>query len=135
MTCHSQIWTNASILKPVRESYAQNRPIRWRVVHNVPDYVYFNHSIHVAKGVGCSTCHGQVDRMPLTTKVMPFYMQQCLECHKNPAKYVRPQENIFDMQWHPPEDPAEARRTGVELVRLYHIPPPHVLTDCYICHR
>ena len=135
MTCHSQIWTNAAILEPVRQSYNEDRPIRWRVVYNIPDYVYFNHSIHVAKGVGCSTCHGSVDRMPLTTKVMPFYMKECLECHNNPAKYLRPESEIFNMSWHPAERKEDASWLGQQLVRHYHIRAPHQLTDCYACHR
>jgi hypothetical protein len=135
MTCHSQIWTNAAILEPVRQSYNQNRPLEWQKVYVLPDYVYFNHSIHVAKGVGCSTCHGAVDRMPLTTKVMPFYMKECLECHNNPGKYLRPASEIYNMSWHPPMDSLMAQRLGRLLVNQNKIPSNHRMTDCYVCHR
>src|SRR3954462_9919179 len=90
MTCHSQVWTDAPILQPVRESWNVNRPIRWNRVHNLPDFVYFNHSIHVAKGVGCSTCHGPVDKMPLMFQANSLQMEWCLNCHRAPEKFLRP---------------------------------------------
>jgi cytochrome c7-like protein/class III cytochrome C family protein len=131
MTCHSQIWTNASMLAPVRESLATKVPIHWQRVHNLPDYVYFDHSIHVAKGVGCSTCHGRVDRMPLMRQAAPLTMGWCLDCHRNPASAVRPHDKVFDMNWTPPEDQiAQGRRLMTE----YHIDAAH-LTDCSKCHR
>src|SRR5512142_3245924 len=92
MGCHSQIWTNAAMLEPVRASFRSGESIAWTRVHDLPDFVYFNHSIHVAKGIGCSTCHGRVDLMPLTYKVNTLYMQWCIECHRNPEKYVRPRD-------------------------------------------
>src|SRR5579862_6446450 len=90
MSCHSQIWTNAEMLEPVRSSYRTGKSLEWVRVHDLPDFVYFNHSIHVNKGIGCSTCHGRVDTMPLMWKVNTLYMQWCVECHRDPAKHVRP---------------------------------------------
>jgi hypothetical protein len=131
MTCHSQLWTNAPMLAPVRESLATNKPIHWQRVHVLPDYVYFDHSIHIAKGVGCSTCHGAVDRMPLMRQTAPLTMGWCLECHRHPETAIRPRDKIFDMKWTPPNDQiAEGRR----LMSEYHVDPAH-LTDCSKCHR
>jgi hypothetical protein len=131
MTCHSQLWTNAGMLAPVRESLALNKPIHWKRVHVLPDYVYFEHSIHIAKGVGCSTCHGAVDRMPLMRQAAPLTMGWCLDCHRHPEAAIRPLDKIFDMKWTPPKDQfAEGRR----LMSDYHIDTAH-LTDCSKCHR
>ena len=131
MTCHSQIWTNASMLAPVRASFAKNQPIHWRRVHVLPDYVYFDHSIHVAKGVGCSTSHGTVDRMTLIQKAAPLTMGWCMTCHRNPERYIRPRSAVFDMAWTAPKDQIEQ---GRRLMREYHIDTNH-LTDCSKCHR
>lgn len=131
MTCHSQIWTNAEMLAPVRTSLASNRPLRWRRVHNLPDYVYFDHGVHVANGVGCSTCHGAVDRMPLMRQAAPLTMGWCLECHRDPAPNLRPREAVFDMQWTPPKNQGEE---GKRLLAQYHIDTRY-LTDCPVCHR
>src|SRR3954447_3790769 len=92
MNCHSQLWTQSAELEPVRESFRTGQSIQWTRVHDLPDFVYFNHSAHVNKGIGCSTCHGRVDRMPLMYKVNTLYMQWCLECHRNPAQYIRPKD-------------------------------------------
>ena len=89
MGCHSQIWANAELLEPVRASFRTGKSLEWTRIHDLPDFVYFNHSIHVNKGIGCSSCHGRVDQMPLTYKVNTLYMQWCIECHRNPAQYVR----------------------------------------------
>src|SRR6267378_6676280 len=99
MNCHSQIWVNSPMLEPVRSSYRSGKSISWERVHNLADFVYFDHSIHVAKGVGCVTCHGRVDRMPLTTQVASLYMEWCLECHRYPERFVRPRDKVFDMEW------------------------------------
>ncbi|MGO4572640.1 cytochrome c3 family protein [Microvirga sp. 2TAF3] len=131
MTCHSQIWTNAGMLAPVRASLADDRPLRWRRVHNLPDYVYFDHAIHVAKGVGCSTCHGRVDQMPLMRQAVPLTMGWCLDCHRDPAPNLRPREEVFDMAWAPPKNLDEQ---GKRLMGEYHIRTQH-LTDCSTCHR
>ncbi|MBV9784505.1 MAG: cytochrome C [Acidisphaera sp.] len=130
MTCHSQIWTNAELLAPVRESLAQGRPIAWNVVNDIPQYVYFNHSIHIAKGVGCASCHGSVDRMALTYKASSFTMQFCLNCHRDPGPNLRPKEAIYDTEWHRTADtPSPAA-----LMQQYGV-PNRDLTDCSICHR
>ena len=132
MNCHSQIWTNAPILEPVRTSFRDNRPLRWTRVNDLPDFVYFNHSIHVKKGVGCATCHGPVDRMPLMYQEATLMMSWCLDCHRNPAKYVRPREQVFNMAWQPPaDDPG----LGERLVREYKIASVQQLTSCSTCHR
>lgn len=90
MTCHSQIGTNAAIVAPVRESLADGKPTEWHRVSNLPDYVYFNHSIHIAKGVGCESCYGEMDRMALTYKAKTLIMQFCLNCHRDPGPHLRP---------------------------------------------
>jgi hypothetical protein len=131
MTCHSQLWTNAAMLAPVRESLAANKPIHWQRVHVLPDYVYFEHSIHIAKGVGCSTCHGAVDKMPLMRQAAPLTMGWCLDCHRHPEAEIRPRDKIFDMKWTPPKDQIAA---GRRLMSEYHIDTAH-LTDCSKCHR
>ena len=132
MNCHSQIFANSPYLEPVRESWRTDRPIKWTRVNDLPDFVYFNHSIHVKKGVGCATCHGRVDQMPLMYQAQSLQMEWCLECHRDPARFVRPQEKVFDMEWQPPSDQMEK---GRELVELYKIREPNVLTSCNTCHR
>jgi hypothetical protein len=132
MTCHSQIWTNAAMLAPVRNSLARDEALRWVRVNRLPDYVYFNHSIHIAKGVGCSTCHGAVDRMQLTARANAFEMQWCLQCHRAPQKFLRPPEEIWNTEWKPSADQDHA---GAALVRKYHIGSPARLSDCSTCHR
>jgi len=131
MTCHSQLWTNAAMLAPVRRSLAESTPLRWARVHNLPAYVYFDHAIHIAKGVGCSTCHGLVDRMPLMHKTAPLTMRWCLDCHRAPERHLRPPEKIYAPDWQPPADQAEQ---GRRLKAYYHIAGKH-LTDCSVCHR
>jgi hypothetical protein len=129
INCHSQIWINSSTLEPVRESYRTNESIKWTKVHDLPDFVYFNHSIHVKKGVGCETCHGRVDRMPLMYQNASLEMRWCLECHRNPEKFVRPREFITKMGY----EPAEPQETlGPKLVREYNI---QKLETCWTCHR
>ncbi|HEV2214139.1 MAG TPA: cytochrome c3 family protein [Terracidiphilus sp.] len=104
MNCHAQIWTNAAILQPVRTSWATGESIPWIKVHDLPDYVYFNHSIHVNKGIGCATCHGRVDEMPLTYAQNTLQMEWCLDCHRNPAKNLRPTAQIYNMAWTKPSE-------------------------------
>jgi len=132
MTCHSQIWNQSEMLAPVRESYRTGQPIQWNRVNDVPDYVYFNHSIHIAKGVGCETCHGRVDQMPLTWKAHTLYMQWCVNCHRHPEDYIRPKDQVFTMDYQPPIDQVTL---GKQLVKEYNILPGSRLDDCYICHR
>ena len=129
MNCHSQMWAASPTLEPVRESYLTGRSIAWTRVHDLPGFVYFNHSIHVHKGIGCSTCHGRVDRMPLTWQAESLRMQWCLDCHRNPERYVRPVDKIFAMDYQPP---ADQLALGKRLVREYDI---HSLTSCSTCHR
>lgn len=130
MTCHSQLWTGAPLLEPVRESWASNQHLSWNRVNQLPDFVFFNHSIHVSKGIGCATCHGPVDQMPLSWKENTLYMKWCLECHRDPAKFIRPKNEVFNMSWEATNQTA----SGPELVADYHV---HViqLTDCSMCHR
>lgn len=130
MTCHSEIWTHAALLAPVRESLANQTPIIWRRVTDLPDYVYFNHSIHLAKGVGCQSCHGPVESMPLTYKAKTLTMEFCLNCHRNPAPNLRPKSALYDTEWRrSPNTP-----TAATLMALYHV-PDRDLTDCSLCHR
>jgi hypothetical protein len=132
MNCHSQIWTNAPTLEPVRASLRDNKPISWTRVHDLPDFVYFNHSIHVKKGVGCATCHGRVDEMPLMYQKATLQMSWCVDCHRNPAKYVRPREQVYNMAW---ERPSDDPGLGERLVKEYKIAGAAQLTNCSTCHR
>ena len=129
MNCHRQIWTNADLLEPVRESYRSGTPIVWNRVNDLPDYVYFNHAIHVAKGVGCAECHGQVDEMPLMRQTASLQMEWCLDCHRDPGKRLRPRAEVFNMKWRPPADAAAMQ---ARLVREYDVKS---LTSCSVCHR
>jgi formate-dependent nitrite reductase cytochrome c552 subunit len=131
MNCHSQIWTNSPMLEPVRESYRTGQPLRWTRVHNLAEFAYFNHSIHVNKGVGCATCHGPVDQMPLIAQQESLLMEWCLDCHRNPERYLRPREEVFNMSWTAPRNQSEL---GLELVRKYNVRTEQ-LTDCSVCHR
>jgi hypothetical protein len=133
MTCHSQIWTNAPLLEPVRASWRDDRPLVWSRVHNLPDFVYFNHSAHIAKGVGCSTCHGRVDQMPLMYQEKSLQMEWCLDCHRAPEKYLRPRDQVFNMNYEPP--PADTQlQEGAELARKYNVHHEQ-MTNCAVCHR
>jgi hypothetical protein len=129
MTCHSQIWADSPMLAPVRDSFQNGAPILWTRVYRVPDFVFFDHSIHIYKGIGCSTCHGQVDQMPLTWRAASLYMGWCLDCHNAPERYVRPRDQVFNMNW---TAPADQLQLGQKLVKEYKI---QKLTDCYTCHR
>jgi cytochrome c7-like protein len=129
MNCHSQIWADSPTLEPVRESFRTGKSIQWTRVHNLPGFVYFNHSIHVHKGVGCSTCHGRVDQMPLMWREHSLYMNWCLECHREPERFLRPRKEIFNMEYEPPKDQLAL---GRQLVKEYKI---QKLTSCSTCHR
>src|SRR5918998_1054742 len=130
MNCHKQIWADSPYLEIVRESWREDRPIQWTRVHDLPDYVYFNHSIHVAKGVGCSSCHGRIDQMPAVYQAASLQMEWCLECHRNPEKFVRPKEEVFNMQWRQENRTREEIAKGGELVKSYHIQDAYTLTSC-----
>src|SRR3954462_3120763 len=132
MNCHSQLWTNAPIPGPLRASFRDNKPLHWTRVHDLPDFVYFNHSIHVRKGVGCATCHGRVDQMPLVYQKATLQMSWCLDCHRNPAQYVRPKEEVYNMAWEPPANDPDL---GARLVKEYKIANAAQLTSCSTCHR
>jgi hypothetical protein len=129
MNCHTQIWPESPILEPVRESFRTGKSLQWTRVHNLPGFAYFDHSIHVHKGVGCVTCHGRVDQMPLMWRENTLYMEWCLECHRNPERFVRPREQVFSMDWQPPVDQI---MLGQKLVQEYKI---ESLTSCSVCHR
>lgn len=131
MTCHSQIWTGAPVLEPVRQSLARGVPLHWNRVAKLPDYVFFRHDIHIHAGVGCVTCHGRIDRMPLTWRAERFEMQWCLDCHRDPAPNLRPLDRITDMDWQPP---ADRRALGAALMKERGIDASK-LTSCYTCHR
>jgi hypothetical protein len=129
MACHSQIWTGAAILEPVRASYRDSTPIVWTRVNALPDFVYFNHSIHVAKGVGCTTCHGPIAEMNITWRAQSLYMRWCLECHNAPEKYLRPRSEVFNAFYKPPPD---QEALGNRLMIEYKV---QRLTTCTTCHR
>jgi hypothetical protein len=132
MNCHQEIWVGSEMLEPVRASYRTGRPIVWERVHNLPDFVYFYHDIHVNKGVGCVECHGRVDQMPLLYQEATLLMEWCLECHRDPAPRLRPREAVFSMTWQPPaDDPG----LGQRLMQQYNIKGPDQITNCSICHR
>ncbi len=132
MTCHSQIWTGSPMLQPVRDSLADDKPLHWTRVNRLPDYVYFNHSVHVTKGIGCSSCHGAINTMQLTYRAHAFTMAFCLDCHRNPERFVRTPDQIWNMQWQPV---ADQERVGRALVAQEHIRPGAQLSDCSTCHR
>jgi Cytochrome c7 and related cytochrome c len=129
MACHSQIWANAAMLEPVRASYRDSSPISWTRVNALPDFVYFNHSIHVAKGVGCTTCHGPIAEMNITWRAESLYMRWCLDCHNAPEKYLRPRSEVFNAFYQPPKDQLEL---GERLMKEYKV---QKLTNCTTCHH
>jgi hypothetical protein len=132
MNCHSQIWADSPTLEPVRESLRTDRSLTWIKVYDLPDYVYFNHAIHVHKGIGCVSCHGRVDHMNLTWQAPSLQMEWCLQCHRDPAAYIRPRDYVFDMAWAPPA--GTQRALGQALVEEYGIKTGQ-LTNCSVCHR
>ena len=132
MNCHQEMWFGSAMLEPVRESYRNNESIHWLRIHNLPEFVYFDHSIHVNKGVGCVECHGRVDRMPLTYQEKPLLMGWCLECHRNPKPHLRPREEVFSMTWRAPHDHPQL---ADNLMERYKIKSSDELTNCSRCHR
>ena len=132
MNCHSQIWADSPYLEVVRESYRDNKPIEWERVHDLPEYTYFNHSIHVAKGVGCSTCHGAIDKMPAVFQENTLQMEWCIACHREPEKFIRPKSEIYNMQWQDGDlDKAERDKLKID----HKIRSKEMLTSCSTCHR
>lgn len=132
MNCHKEIWKDSPMLEPIRASFRTNEPIRWNRVHDLPDFVYFDHSVHVAKGVGCETCHGPVNEMPLVYRSQTLQMDWCLECHRNPEKFVRPPSEVVNMHWERPKDDPHY---GLNLVEEAGIEGEQRLTSCSTCHR
>ena len=145
MNCHSQIWTNAQLLEPVRESYRTGKSLVWNRVNDLPDFVYFDHSIHINKGVGCNTCHGPVDRMPLMYNYASLQMEWCLNCHRNTEKYLRPRSQVFNMRYEQPssnqpvvvdgKEFTDQISLGRDLQKKYHLRTVADITSCNTCHR
>jgi hypothetical protein len=135
MNCHSQIWLNSPLLEPVRASYKSGDSIPWVRVHNLADFVYFNHSIHVKKGVGCSSCHGPVHEMPLMRQYASLNMEWCLQCHRNPEPQLRPQQEIYNTVWLGDDLQSKYHTTPEALRDQYRIKSGKQLTDCSVCHR
>ncbi len=127
MNCHKLIWNDSEMLAPVRASFASGEPLEWNRVHDLPDYVYFDHSIHIAKGVSCVSCHGRVDEMPLIYQASSLHMEWCLDCHMDPEPHLRPREEVFNMAW-TSDDP----ELGARLAAEHHVEPG---IDCSTCHR
>ncbi|WP_291166124.1 cytochrome c3 family protein [Gimesia sp.] len=154
MTCHRELWSQSDMLAPVRNSWQENRSLRWRRVHDLPDYVFFNHGIHIHKGIGCYSCHGDLSEMPLTMQARPLTMQWCLDCHRNPQQHVRPRALVFHSKplksltsTNPFRDAlsetkpehleaetssAEIKLLQTQLAKKYKLKSR---TDCYTCHR
>jgi Cytochrome c7 and related cytochrome c len=145
MNCHSQIWTGAPLLEPVRESFRSGKSLVWTRVNDLPDFVYFDHSIHINKGVGCNTCHGPVDRMPLMYNYASLQMEWCLDCHRDPAKNLRPRDQVFNMRYEPPSNLkpltfegkqyVDQQSLGEDLVKKYNLRTVADITSCSTCHR
>ena len=159
MNCHSQMWINAPMLEPVRQSFLSGRSLVWTRANALPDFVYFDHSIHINKGVGCNTCHGPVDKMPLMYNYASLQMEFCLDCHRDPGKYIRPHhiqprsddpkseiDQVFNMTYQQPTSlkpvilPDGKRFTdqtalGAYLVGQYHLRSKRDITSCNTCHR
>lgn len=132
LNCHTQIWADSPYLEPVHASWRTGRPIEWTRVHDLPGFTYFNHSIHVNKGVGCSTCHGPVDDMPQIYQAASLQMEWCLECHRKPEMFLREKDQIFNMSWQPPPDQSQR---GREIAQRNRIRSIDILTSCSTCHR
>jgi hypothetical protein len=132
MSCHSRLWVNSPMLEPVRMSYQSDKSLEWTRVNALPGFAYFDHSIHINKGVGCTTCHSLIGEMPLTWRANTLYMRWCIDCHKHPERYVRRREDVFRPDYKPPKDQVAL---GRQLVKEYKIKDARQLTDCYTCHR
>ena len=132
MNCHSQIWVGSAMLEPVRESYRTGKSLHWQRVYDLPGFVYFDHSIHIHKGVGCTSCHGRIDEMPFMYQAPSLLMEWCLDCHRKPERHLRPVSEVFNVKWQPPPDQLEQ---GRELAKKYQLRDTHFLTSCTVCHR
>ena len=131
ISCHNQIKQESPALSPVRESYASGLPIEWVRIHRTPDYVFFNHAVHVNRGISCVECHGMVNEMEVVRQVQPFSMTFCLECHRNPEKFIRPLDKVYDLDWSAAHALAQ-REIGKRLVHDWKVNPPQ---SCSGCHR
>ncbi|HEX3725627.1 MAG TPA: cytochrome c3 family protein [Pirellulales bacterium] len=132
MNCHSQMWVGSEMLKPVRDSYRKDVPLAWRRVYNLPGFVYFDHSIHVHSGIGCSSCHGRIDEMAFTYQKPSLLMEWCLDCHRHPERQIRPREEVFNIRYVPP---ADQELLGAALCEQYGIKDALTITSCSVCHR
>ncbi len=132
INCHAQIWTTAPLLEPVRASFRDDKPLTWTRVNDLPDFVYFNHQIHIKQGVGCATCHGPVDKMPLMYQATSMQMEWCLACHRAPEKFLRPRSEVFNMSY---EAPANQLELGLRLKKEYQVAGIEHMTSCSVCHR
>jgi cytochrome c7-like protein/class III cytochrome C family protein len=132
MNCHSEVFANSPYLQSVRDAFESGRTVEWTRVHDLPDFVHFDHSIHVKKGVGCTTCHGAVDRMPMMWQEASLQMEWCLDCHRDPAQYIRPREELVTMGYRPAGD---QHAIGERLMKEYRIADSRHLTSCSVCHR
>jgi hypothetical protein len=128
LDCHSQLWRDSPMLAAVHASFDSGRPLTWTRVHDLPDFAYFHHGVHVAKGIACETCHGPVDQMPLMWREQTLHMEWCLECHREPEQFVRPRETVLTMGW----KPTDTTPIGTELMQQYGI---RSQTNCSVCHR
>jgi Cytochrome c7 and related cytochrome c len=142
MSCHQQVWQSADLLDPLRKSYTSGTPIAWNKVHNVPHYTYFNHSIHVNKGVGCYSCHGEIDEMNLVYQSKTLLMEWCLDCHRNPERHLRPKDEIYNLKFKASDIknpdtglPYDQTTLGLKLKELHQVREPSILTNCSMCHR
>lgn len=142
MNCHQQMWQSADLLAPLRDAYSKDKPITWNKVHNVPHYTYFNHSIHVGKGIGCVSCHGQIDQMNLVFQSKTLLMEWCLDCHRNPEKNLRPKEEVTNMTFKAENvinpdtgKPYDQTTLGKHLKEKHQVRDQFVLTNCSMCHR
>jgi hypothetical protein len=129
MNCHAHVWTGLPSLEPVRSSLRTGVPLTWLRVHDLPDHAYFHHGIHTQKGIGCAECHGRVDQMPQVWQTQTLYMEWCLECHREPERFVRPRQEVFNLAWQPPKN---QRERGLALMAEYRIERK---TSCSACHR
>ena len=132
MNCHNQVKTDSPLLEVVRNSYASGDPVPWVKIHQVPDYVYFNHSVHVTRGISCVECHGKINEMDVVHQDKPLSMGFCLDCHRDPAAHIRDPKLVTNLDWKHPGGEKGQREAGTDLVREWNIKPP---LSCSGCHR
>ena len=130
MNCHNQVLVSDPRLEPIRQSATNNTPVPWVQIHKTPDFVYFNHSVHVNRGISCVHCHGDIHKMEEVRQAKPLSMSFCLDCHRDPAKNIRPPEQVFNLDWQPPKDFAKTQ--GTNLAHAWNV---HAAQTCSACHR